>query len=84
MKARNTVVNNNFDTCSVDTLPLPAGVNDEIIKETLDKVQIPEHSFVKEDKETQGHRLFTKPRVEDEDIRDAAFKLLQLGEETII
>eukprot|EP00092_Neocalanus_flemingeri_P040590 GFUD01044196.1.p1 GENE.GFUD01044196.1~~GFUD01044196.1.p1 ORF type:complete len:777 (+),score=180.51 GFUD01044196.1:168-2498(+) len=62
------------------TLPRPAGVDDGMIKETLAEVKIPEKAFIIEDKETQGHRLFTRAREEDQDIRDAAFKLLKLGE----
>ena len=71
-----------IDTRSTETtLQLPIGVDDFRIGQTLANVQIPTRSFAKEDKETQGHRLFTKQRAEDEDIRDAAFKLLKLGQD---
>ena len=81
VKAGPAVTKTVFDTRSASTLPLPVGVDNEKIKETLANVDIPGKSFVKEDKETQGHRLFTKAREEDKDIRDAAFKLLKLGED---
>ena len=61
-------------------LQIPAGVNQDKIKKTLESVQPPGESLAQEDKETQGHRLFTKAREEDNDIREAAFKLLKLGE----
>ena len=82
VKAGPALIKTGIDTRTVEaSLPLPVGVDDRKIKETLDKVKIPGKSSVTEDKETQGHRLFTKSREEDADIRDAAFKLLKLGED---
>ena len=81
VKAGPAVPNTGLDTRAVKAeLPLPIGVNDKKIRETLEGVNLPGKSFLTEDKETQGHRLFTKAREEDKDIRDAAFKLLKLGE----
>ena len=69
-----------FDTRFTNDLLIPEGVDEETIRDTLESVEPPVESFAQEDKETQGHRLFTKARDEDKDIRDAAFKLFKLGQ----
>ena len=41
-------------------LPLPSGVNDLKIRQSLADIELPIEVNVEEDTESQGHRLFTK------------------------
>ena len=60
---------------------LPSGVSNRDIQNALSKTRNPQRSSGPEDVETQGHRLFTKSRKEDQDLRDFARKLLHVVED---
>eukprot|EP00092_Neocalanus_flemingeri_P014111 GFUD01015220.1.p1 GENE.GFUD01015220.1~~GFUD01015220.1.p1 ORF type:complete len:782 (-),score=165.86 GFUD01015220.1:101-2446(-) len=61
---------------------LPTGVSNRDIQNSLSKNRNPKRASGPEDVETQGHRLFTKGRREDQDLRDFARKLLHVAEDT--